>query len=409
MIADTDRLLEDARLVAEQASRTGQLPDALLPKAIAAVEHARETGGHADYAALLSALNATIRAIAPITLIDLREGRSPFDAGARRSARRLVALLCVVSIALTALIGWYTRVLYQAESALTAIQQLASVRYLDKVRAVRRLAQDEEVFTKHDARYAQYHQQLGDLALARAAHNAAVGLITRASENDSYPFEAFFRSLPAHAAAPEQRPADQASSAAAPGSGLPAHDLTASAPEDSDPCSTLAVATAEAAHRETSRTHATDLAPKRDLLEDYCFLVNIGDDNPGILFTPTFGAQYTFEIGTQRMILSGWVLPFLYGLLGASVFLMRSLLNERTANMALFPVLLRLALGGIAGLVIGWFSVPGVGTSATQISSIPFGVAFLAGFSIDTLFALLERLTHSLSAAPRRRPANTHG
>ena len=77
--------------------------------------------------------------------------------------------------------------------------------------------------------------------------------------------------------------------------------------------------------------------------------------------------------------------------------------------MALFPVLLRLALGGIAGLVIGWFSVPGVGTSATQISSIPFGVAFLAGFSIDTLFALLERLTHSLSAAPRRRPANTHG
>jgi hypothetical protein len=71
-------------------------PDALLPKAIAAVEHARETGGHADYAALLSALNATIRAIAPITLIDLREGRSPFDAGARRSARRLVAF-CFVS------------------------------------------------------------------------------------------------------------------------------------------------------------------------------------------------------------------------------------------------------------------------------------------------------------------------
>ena len=408
MIADTDRLLEDARLVAEQASRTGQLPDALLPKAIAAVEHARETGGHADYAALLSALNAAIRAIAPITLIDLREGRSPFDAGARRSARRLVALLCVVSIALTALIGWYTRVLYQAESALTAIQQLASVRYLDKVRAVRRLAQDEEVFTKHDARYAQYHQQLGDLALARAAHNAAVGLIIRASENDSYPFETYFRSLPAHAVAPQQRPAEQAAIAAAPGSGLPAHEPAASAPEDPDPCSTLAVAAAS--NREASRTHATDLAPKRDLLEDYCFLVSIGDDNPGILFTPTFGAQYTFEIGTQRMILSGWVLPFLYGLLGASVFLMRSLLNERTANMALFPILLRLALGGIAGLVIGWFSVPGVGTSATQISSIPFGVAFLAGFSIDTLFALLERLTHSLSAAPRRRPAaNAHG
>jgi hypothetical protein len=33
-----------------------------------------------------------------------------------------------------------------------------------------------------------------------------------------------------------------------------------------------------------------------------------------------------------------------------------------------------------------------------QISSIPFGVAFLAGFSIDTLFSLLDRLNKAIDS-----------
>jgi hypothetical protein len=111
LTTDADQLLDDARLVVEHASRTGQLPDGGLPKAIAAAEKARETGTSPDYASLLSALNGAIHAIRPMTLIDLREGRSPFHVRGQRYARRLVALLCVVSIALTGLIGWYTSAL----------------------------------------------------------------------------------------------------------------------------------------------------------------------------------------------------------------------------------------------------------------------------------------------------------
>lgn len=122
-----------------------------------------------------------------------------------------------------------------------------------------------------------------------------------------------------------------------------------------------------------------------------------------LIFEPPYGVQFSFDIQTRRMVFSGWVLPFLYGLLGASVYLMRSLLNVAVGNLQFFPVILRLALGGIAGLVIGWFSIPAPGSTVPAISSIPFGVAFLAGFSIEALFALLERLAQTVSAAPLPR------
>lgn len=97
--------------------------------------------------------------------------------------------------------------------------------------------------------------------------------------------------------------------------------------------------------------------------------------------------------------LSGWFLPFLYGLLGALVFVMRDLLNPRIPTAGLFPSLLRVSLGGIAGIIIGWFWIPSASktTDLVNITSIPFGIAFLTGFSIDVLFSLLDRLNRTIS------------
>jgi len=400
MVSDFDRLLTDAKLVAEQATLSGRLAeDSALPRAITSVERAKQAGRTPDYSALMSALSSGVRAIDPITLIDLREGRSPLDARGRSYARGMVALLCAVSVILTGLIGWYTAALFKAESALAAIQQLETRRYVDKVREVRRLAQDEEVFSKRDARYSHYHQQLGDLAVARAAHNAAVGLIIETAQSDVYPFEIDVVALASRAAdAISGRPAQAATSETVP---PPEHATQTS----DDLCATAPARIAAAGKDAGPNVDSPVPTPKSDLAADYCFLLSIGDDNPGMVYRPTTGPQYAFAIGSRRMVYSGWILPFLYGLLGASVFLMRSLLNEKTANLAFFPVLLRLALGGIAGLVIGWFSVPGAAANVTSISSIPFGIAFLAGFSIDTLFALLERLAQSLSGPQRREAA----
>jgi hypothetical protein len=96
-------------------------------------------------------------------------------------------------------------------------------------------------------------------------------------------------------------------------------------------------------------------------------------------------------------------LPLLYGLLGASVFLMRQWFGD--APDAILKVgdggkiFLRLGLGGIAGLAIGWFWVPDATSSLgeiTKLSTAPFALAFLAGFSIELLFSLLDRIIGAL-------------
>ena len=380
---DFDLLLHDAILVSDYTSRAGRLPDRELPEAIEAAERDLAAGKIFDRARLQSALSNGVRSMAPVSLIDLREGRSPFDTRAQRYASRLVLLLCLLSIGLTGLIAFYTNALYQADSALAAIRQIEKVHYPDKVREVRRLTQDKELFVKHDARYAHYHQQLGELALARAEYNAAASLIVASANSGLFPGEGFLGSLWSTAVGTGSQAAPTVTS---PDEGTPKSDPKAT----SEP-------QAEAGPNAASRAD-----PSGDMLDDYRFLVSIGDDNPTILIQPSFGPQHAFTIERQRILISGWILPLFYGLLGASVYLMRTFLNDKTANQGFFLLVLRLALGGIAGLAIGWFSVPGSPSAA--ISTIPFGLAFLAGFSIDAVFTLLERLTQTIGAAPQPRP-----
>ena len=120
-----------------------------------------------------------------------------------------------------------------------------------------------------------------------------------------------------------------------------------------------------------------------------------------------------YQTRNKVNLLVSWMLPGLYGLLGACVFLMRELLLvNRTRGDArivdLLSLLLRVALGGLAGIIVGWFWVPNSpipGSSAIDVSSISFGVAFLAGFSIDSMFALLDRLLKNLQPADGVKPA----
>ena len=125
------------------------------------------------------------------------------------------------------------------------------------------------------------------------------------------------------------------------------------------------------------------------------------------------GGDYTYPMDSliystrnKVNLLISWLLPGLYGLLGACVFLMRRMLNAdgpgrnpaRIRVVHMLSLLLRAALGGLAGIIIGWFWVPTALTttsSAIAVSAVPFGIAFLAGFSIDSLFALLEGLVKS--------------
>jgi hypothetical protein len=73
-----------------------------------------------------------------------------------------------------------------------------------------------------------------------------------------------------------------------------------------------------------------------------------------------------------------------------------------------FAVIMRLGLGGIAGIVVGWVAVPnGFSLTATGIVSLPFVLAFVAGYAIDVLFTLLDRMHRSLVGALQGAPAKS--
>lgn len=95
-----------------------------------------------------------------------------------------------------------------------------------------------------------------------------------------------------------------------------------------------------------------------------------------------------------------WVLPGMYGLLGAVVFQMRAILNPLIPP-PLERLLIRFSLGALAGVSITWLF--GATTEklfeAQSLNATLFGVSFLLGFSIDVFFTLLDRTVEMLSDA----------
>ena len=101
-------------------------------------------------------------------------------------------------------------------------------------------------------------------------------------------------------------------------------------------------------------------------------------------------------------IVNGYLLPLLMGIVGSLVFVLRTYLTqlrERTLDPRDKHIyLIRLLLGSIAGLAIGFFMHPELATS-TAASTNPWNatislttpaLAFLAGYAVEIVFALLE-------------------
>lgn len=112
---------------------------------------------------------------------------------------------------------------------------------------------------------------------------------------------------------------------------------------------------------------------------------------------PLSTLKFLRAIEERVSLRSDWFLPFFFGVLGSIVFVMRNVANVRTPSMNLFSISMRIALGGVAGIVIGWFSqavLPGF--QSTNALSVPFAFAFLTGYSIDALVGLLDRLSQGV-------------
>jgi hypothetical protein len=109
-------------------------------------------------------------------------------------------------------------------------------------------------------------------------------------------------------------------------------------------------------------------------------------------------------VATARLkleILSKYILPLLYGLLGAFAFVLRDIAREVQAETysrsADVGYTLRIFLGLVAGLSVAWFiQPPGTGSVLATIS--PLALSFVAGYSVDLLFTAMDRIVGAFSS-----------
>lgn len=113
----------------------------------------------------------------------------------------------------------------------------------------------------------------------------------------------------------------------------------------------------------------------------------------------TFSLEFSAHLITAQAclhMLQSYFLPLSYGLLGALIFILRTLLQQvRTLTYTISREVgyrLRLTLGCLAGMITGWFLKPDLG----EVSLSPMAFAFLAGYSIEILFTLLDKLIDSI-------------
>jgi hypothetical protein len=182
-------LLEDAYLVLQYAVRAGRLPDDSLPNAIREVETSMGAGGLASLVALSNAMNGAVTAIAPITLVDLRAGRSPFDKDHSGSSRKLQDCLCGLTVLLAAFIAFYSFSVQRKEGALREYQEIRAAKIPEKIDALYRLVQQEEVRTRKDPRYEQYQRSLNEIQGLDARDQAALNLLAEQSLATGWPFQ----------------------------------------------------------------------------------------------------------------------------------------------------------------------------------------------------------------------------
>ena len=410
--ASIDDLVRDAHVLAQYAVRNGQLPPnskvfELLSALGAAPDPAAETAMVGELYAQVDALS---KAIAPVTFNQLALRPSLFV-----KVQHLVAVIApfalgLLTLLLTMYLAFQSSQLHQADTALRAYQEWVGQQPREKLYAAFKMYRYERVLNIKQPPLAQLdaYQKLVEDAHQLAAKGAAIQSLLQNASNFRY-FPPFLQDsgwmnyrgyikageLGANDTQIELKPGlgtDPAVPGSGPGvaaQGLP-RDCAMDAP----------LAPAKAAQ-------PASLHPPSDM-EAYasgwaCFLHLIGINEQQLSYSP-WPVIYATQLKVNMLVT--WLLPGLYGLLGACVFLMRNMMvmgkdgpaTERNVFKHL-SLLLRIALGGLAGIIIGWFWVPtglGNGVAAQPISSIPFGIAFLAGFSIDTLFSMLDRLNKTI-------------
>ena len=413
-------VLQEALTLASHAARTGALPaNSRIFDQIEAVTGARDRGERPDIAPLVAEM-VRVSAAARITVSQLMRRNSPL--GRLRHGADVVTpfLIGFMTLLLTLYLAFQSSELHKADLALREYQELVTERLQEKIYLAWKMYRYERVLNLKGPALAQLdgYQKLVDDAKRLYVKRDAVqqmlldtAVIRYVPQLFQYHGPCWLQSAARTLNADSSVACRDATAGAA---GAPAGLLPEYVPADkaSDrkaafDCS-INHSTAGTADKVSGKlSDAAAPADNRLDLDDYVQSVSCFVRSLNIAAYDEPVDRQIYATRTKVHLLVSWLLPGLYGLLGACVFVMRALLRTtgRRAGAGdarivdMLSLLLRVSLGGLAGIIIGWFSVPtasSAGTSAIAVSSIPFGMAFLAGYSIESLFSMLDRLNKTL-------------
>ena len=429
VLLDPAALVSDLRVTAAYAARVGVLGDPAVLESLEAVEQNRRPDDAPDARLLMVALNRTAQAILPMTLADLRCGRDPFEPKNQRSARALQLLLAILAVATMLFIGDSMQSLRIEKTGLKALEQFQAqgMQPSKKVTELRKIAQFDDPLAKPNLSSDLYREKLAEWV---ALYQARVLLDTRmaaaVNTNDwpwsglspdwlAHGFEGIRQALGAVAATARAGEPDAAVSTTESGAAARVQsnpNQTPSAKLPSEASDDFCVRDEHGAFRlpeAASRNPDWVRNLTADSINDFCFQfqvlqpitglnsMNLSDQNLGrVGFRP--------KLETKIEVRSQWWLPFLFGWLGAIIFVMRNVASIRAPAMGLLPMCMRISLGGVAGIVMGWFSTAALpAIESTSALSVPFALAFLTGYGIDALFSVLDRLSRlAADAAPHK-------
>lgn len=447
-------LIADARLVLAYAARSGRLPDKALAEALAraASGSVDSKGDEERSVALASALNESIQAIAPITLKDLGSDWQPFPSS--KVSRITRVLFSCFAVAIVVATAYYTQLYSQANALLVALRDIQTQNAIDKAERLFRFTfknhqdlfgltekkdwnerqgqavkkdQDEVIFEPYLKHYVDLlkinDQWITYLPLSLELINETSHPVSNIS---SWIYSWFkggslegisYSSVPAVSAG-EGNGMEKGFVYKGGNYGSPdlpkehssiAKDKSASATEKRSNHQKLLSYGQDKVKSDESGPVEKLINKQRQLVE-FLFYLGVGYIGPTVpkdssdSFQVTSSGGYTlssliYQCQKLTAMLGIWVLPAMYGLLGAVVFQMRGILNPLVPDPPFERLLMRFSLGILAGVSISWV----FGDSQAKLSEVHslnttlFGVSFLFGFSIDVFFALLDRAVEMVS------------
>lgn len=424
---DAADLLKDAHLIADFAQRSGVLKNADL---VSAIQKAEERGTLAwsspETVALQLAINATTRDISPVTLLDLKSGFNPFDENPERrravaKSRRVLRYSLIAAALCLLFMGAHFSV--WQERATGILVELAKNKGERQQELIHDLMPLVVQFESEKTDFVEL-DDAGSMArdTFRMRINEARSVVEsmvadsnlyREIGQEFFPGSRIWKGISALVSSAPARafdvPAPQAS--VTPATQLPA------------PLKNLQ------AYSECFRAKTPNLADAAlasAALEDYKGVYLFGslverDDSLAqrircllgltlIEKRNRFNGYGDTSLMTGRInVLNIWLLPAIYGMLGAVIFHLRLCLDPMRPDPDQVRAVLRVFLGGFAGVAIAWFWRPEA-DGRIVFANVSIGAlttAFLFGYSLDVFFTFLDRAVTGLNKASENMLADT--